>query len=323
MRMTIPTFLAVALLSGTAGAAPRPMVVAYVPNWIDLPAFAETIDFAKVTHLNLAFENPVDAEGNLSFHEGNRALLAKAAAHAVKIFVSIGGGAASTDAKLKARYFHLLSEPQRAAFVARLTEYVVAHGFDGLDVDIEGPSINEDYGAFIAALAPALRAHGKQLTAALSQGYGGDRVPDEVFAALDFLNIMAYDGAGYWAPERPGPHSSLRFAKDNLAYWLGRGLPKAKAVLGVPFYGYGFGEAFRKRDYPYKNIVDDFPGSEVADEAGRTIYYNGKPTIRAKCELALDQKLGGIMIWSLDSDASGEASLLGVIHETLSRATKD
>jgi len=35
----------------------QPKVVAYVPNWIELAAFAETIDYAKLTHNNVAFEN--------------------------------------------------------------------------------------------------------------------------------------------------------------------------------------------------------------------------------------------------------------------------
>jgi GH18 family chitinase len=49
-------------------------VVAYVPNWIDVKSFSETIDYAKLTHINIAFENPVDAEGNLSFNAKNTIL---------------------------------------------------------------------------------------------------------------------------------------------------------------------------------------------------------------------------------------------------------
>ena len=194
----------------------------------------------------------------------------------------------------------------------------MAHDFDGLDVDIEGPSINADYGGFIAELGVALKAKGKLLTAALSKGYGGNKVPDAVFESFDFVNIMAYDGAGPWQPNAPGQHSSLEFAKGNVTYWLGRGLPKAKAVLGVPFYGYGFGEAFRKRDYPYAEIVTSFPGAENADEAGKTIWYNGLPTIKAKAQYVADQQLGGIMIWSLDYDVPGKRSLLAAIADTLS-----
>jgi GH18 family chitinase len=292
-------------------------VVAYVPNWVDLRSFAGTIEYSKVTHINLAFENPANENGDLSFNRNDDVLIEKAHANNVKVLVSIGGGSASGDKKLQSRYFDLLSDSKRASFAARLADYVSEHQFDGLDVDIEGPSINRDYGAFIKDLAAALKPKGKLLTAALSKGYGGSNVPDSVFEHFDFVNIMAYDGAGYWNPNAPGQHSSLEFAKSNVTYWLQRGLPKSKAVLGVPFYGYGFGEAFRKGDYPFAMIVATYPGAENVDQVGNTIWYNGIPTIKAKTRYVMDEALGGVMIWSLDSDVKGPLSLLSAIHETL------
>ena len=306
---------AMCLLPGGVQAEGR--VVAYVPNWVDLKKLADTIDYPRLTHINIAFENPVNESGDLSFNNKGERLIAKAHASNVKVLVSIGGGSASGDKVLLSRYSDLLTEARRAGFVASLTDYVSTHNFDGLDVDLEGRSINKDYGAFIADLSAALKARGKLLTAALSKGYGGDKVPDAVFESFDFVNVMAYDGAGPWDPDSPGQHSSLQFAKDNITYWLGRGLPKAKAVLGVPFYGYGFGESFRKRDYPYSEIVASYPGAENADESGNTIWYNGLPTIKAKAQYVVDQGLGGIMIWSLDYDVPGERSLLSAIAETL------
>jgi GH18 family chitinase len=294
-------------------------IVAYVPNWIDLKAFSETIDYAKITHINLAFENPANEAGDLSFNADDQILINQAQANHVKILVSIGGGSASDDRVLLARYFNLLSDTNRAGFVSKISDYVSKHNLDGLDVDIEGPSINKDYGAFIHDLAEALKPKGKLLTAALSQGYGGKNVPDSVFKHLDFVNIMAYDGTGYWDPNSPGQHSSMAFMTNNVVYWLDRGLPKAKAVLGVPFYGYGFGKAFRKRDYSYAAIVAAFPGAENSDQVGNTIWYNGIPTIKAKAKYAADQRLAGVMIWSLDYDLKGKQSLLSAIHETLSK----
>jgi GH18 family chitinase len=295
----------------------RPRVVAYVPNWIDLDAFAPTVDYAKITHINIAFENPTNAGGDLSFDPKNQVLIDRARANHVKILVSIGGGSASSDKVLMPRYFDLLKDANRGAFVAKLADYLDRHQLDGLDIDIEGPSINEGYGAFIADLAAALKPRGKLLTAALSRGYGGDKVPDAALAHLDFLNIMAYDGTGPWNPKRTGQHSSMEYATTNVDYWLGRGLPKSKAVLGVPFYGYGFGDAFRQHGYSYKQLVATHPGAENVDQVGNTIWYNGIPTMRAKCQYVVDHGLGGIMIWSLDQDAAGERSLLTTIHETL------
>jgi chitinase len=305
-----------ALLFSTAAQAER-KVVAYVPNWIDLAVFAENIDYAKLTYINIAFENPLNAEGELSWNPQNDRLITGARAHQVKVLVSIGGGSASDDKVMKKRYFDLISKAKRAAFVSRLLESLMKHGLDGLDVDLEGPSINADYGAFIHDLSAALKPKSKLLTAALSQGYGGKNVPDDVFVDFDFINIMAYDGAGPWEPKAPGQHSSLDFAKSNADYWIKRGLPKSKAVLGVPFYGYGFGKAFRQDEYSYATILSKFPGAEQVDQIGDTIWYNGSPTIRAKTKFVMDEGLAGVMIWSLDSDVKGAHSLLRAIDETL------
>ena len=315
--MTRMVIAAMTLLLATTTAQAQKMVVAYVPNWIDLPAFTGAIDYGKITHINIAFENPTNGSGDLSFNPNNAVLIKKAREKGVKVLISIGGGSAADDDVLKPRYFDLLTDAKRAGFVAKLTDYVVKHNFDGLDVDIEGPSINKDYGAFIADLAKALKPKGKLLTAALSKGYGGDRVPTSTFAHFDFINIMAYDGTGPWNPNRAGQHSSFDMAKESVAYWLGRGLPKSKAVLGVPFYGYGFGDSFRNRDYPYSELVRDYPDAELKDEVAKTIYYNGIPTIKAKAKYVLEQGLAGVMIWSLDSDAKGEKSLLSALHESL------
>jgi GH18 family chitinase len=317
MKTFIGVMLAVFLIGTPISALAAAKVVAYVPNWIDLSSFCETIDYSKLTHINIAFENPTNDSGDLSFNPNNEPVIAKAHASQVKVLISIGGGSASDNKTLKARYFNLLTAANRPAFVAKLADYVEMHHFDGVDVDIEGPSINDNYGAFIHDLAAALKPKGKLLTAALSKGYGGDHVPDSVFEHFDFVNIMAYDGTGPWNPNAPGQHSSLEFAKENVSHWLGRGLAKNKAVLGLPFYGYGFGEAYQKRDYPYSKIIAEYPGAEYLDQVGKTIWYNGFPTIKAKTRYVVEQELGGVMIWSLDYDVKGEKSLLSAIDEAM------
>jgi chitinase len=309
--------LLTSVLAAPTVAGARPVVVAYVPNWIDLPAYAKTIDYDKVTHVNLAFENPTNDAGDLSFNAKDDALIKEAHSHSVKALVSLGGGSAAENKPLIARYFALISDPNRAAFVQSLVDYVALHDLDGLDVDLEGPSINKDYGPFIAELAKALHAKGKLVTAALSKGYGGESVPDSALADLDLVNIMAYDATGYWDPNRPGQHSSMEFARESVDYWLKRGLPKSKAVLGVPFYGHGFGRALKRGDYSYRNLVETYPGAENQDQAGETIWYNGIPTIKAKAQYVRDQGLGGIMIWELEQDAPGEKSLLTAIDRVL------
>lgn len=307
-------------LSQAAEAQPKSnaKVVAYVPNWINLETFSQSIDYSGVTHINLAFENPTDASGDLTYNPQNDFLINAAHARGIPVSLSIGGGAVSSNPAQAALYAGLLSGPNRPGFVAKLVAYISAHNFDGIDVDLEGPAIGPDYGAFIADLSKALPKR-KLLTAALSQGYGGNQVPRSVFRHFDWVNIMAYDGTGPWAPERPGPHSTLEFAKSNVHYWLRRGLPRSKAVLGVPFYGWGFGPSFRSGEYPYSGILAAYPGASQLDQAGNTIWYNGIPTMKAKVSWAKQQNLGGIMIWSLDGDVKGENSLLSAINQALGR----
>jgi len=93
---------------------------------------------AKLTHINIAFENPTNDLGDLSFSRRNEVLIAKAKANQVKILISIGGGAASGNKVLLQRYFDLLTDARRSAFVGKISDYLARHDFDGLDVDIEG-----------------------------------------------------------------------------------------------------------------------------------------------------------------------------------------
>lgn len=297
----------------------QPKIVAYLPNWIDLKAYAPQIDYEKLTHINIAFENPVNENGTLPFNAENQLLITQAHAHGVKILVSIGGGSASEDKAMRARYFELISPAKRAGFVAQLAAYVSAHDFDGLDVDLEGPAINRDYGAFIQELSAALKPKQKLLTAALSQCYGGKDVPEAALALFDFVNVMAYDATGPWQPKKPGQHSSLEFAQSNVDFWLKRGLSKDKLVLGVPFYGWGFGKAFRENEYRYADLLKTYPDAVSTDQVGDTIWFNSIPTVQAKARLVRDLGLGGMMIWSLNSDAPGEHSLLTALHAALTK----
>ena len=276
------------------------------------------VDFTKITHLNIAFENP-DAAGNLSYNSGNTALITKAKTNDVKILVSICGGGESNNATMRNRYFSLISDAKSAAFIAKIVTYLSDHNFDGIDIDLEGPAINSDYGKFITDLRAAL-PEGALLTAALSHVNGGDLIPTAAVQLFDFINIMAYDATGPWNPTSPGPHSTYEFAVSSLDWWVdNKELAKGKAILGVPFYGYGFG-ADANEGISYADILTRFgAGAENRDESGNKIYYNGLPTIRKKAQYVVDQEYGGIMIWQLAQDkvSSDSKSLLRAIDKII------
>lgn len=276
---------------------------------------ASSIDFTKITHLNVAFENPVDAAGNLSYNANNTSVINAAHANNVKVLVSLCGGGMSNDPEMRARYFNLITPANRSAFINKIITYINQHNFDGVDLDLEGEAINSDYSGFVLALRSAMPA-GKLLTAALSHVNGGGGASSAAIQSLDFLNVMAYDFG--WG--QPVHQSTYDFAAESAKWWVdNKQIAPGKVIVGVPFYGYT--NTTGAGDIIFRNIVSTY-GAAAANadtwtSGGNTIYYNGIPTIRRKTQLVIDQNYGGIMIWQSQFDATGSNSLLGNIYQMI------
>jgi chitinase len=282
-----------------------------------MTADLKTIPFDKVTHINLTFLNP-DTMGN--FTEDYSALIpfVKAAhANKVKVIASIAGGTRHTY------YDKLLKDDRRGQFINDLVSIVMKYGLDGINIDIEGGDVNDNYESFAVGMARALKAHKKILSASIG-GAPKPQVTDKAIAQYDYITIMSYDHTGPWRPERPGPHASYEQAVADLeTFRTKRAVPEKKLNLGVPFYGYGFGPELTSpvASMSYKQIITTFPGAELADQwnmpNGKIMYYNGIPTIKRKTALA-KEKAGGISIWQILGDSPGPKSLLTAINEEAS-----
>lgn len=300
-----------ATTSGKGSGGNRFKVIGYLPNRADLVASATQIDFAKITHLYIAFINP-DSSGNLMGTGQLKEIADLAHSKNVKIMASIGGGGAPKY------YPSFLIGNKKTKLIQDLTDLAVNNNLDGIDVDLEGALIDANYEAFVIDLAAALRQRNKSITAAIATVYK-HQFTDKALAQFDFVNIMSYDRTGPWRPSNPGPHAPYSMAEEDLEYWLNtRKIPKEKLTLGVPFYGYGFGGT-APESISYKNILRQYPDSVNQDQMhlnGGMVYYNGIPTIQKKTELAL-QKVSGVMIWQLLQDSTGTKSLLGVIDGAL------
>jgi GH18 family chitinase len=305
------------LASTAAAQTPDPppfRVVGYYSLRAASTADPATVPFDRLTHVNLSFLNP-DASGTFTQDlSGLKGFIDAAHQKNVKVLASIGGGG-------QHEYYHeLLTDPKRPALVERLRSIAVTHNLDGIDVDLEGRAIDANYEPFAIELARALRSSGKLITAAIAVFYK-DSLTDRALEQYDFVNIMSYDHTGPWRPERPGPHAPYEEAVNALEYFgVERRIPKSKMVLGVPFYGYGFASDGRlpPASMNFREITEAFAGSEHVDEwpmpDGKTMYYNGIPTIRRKTVLARE-KASGVMIWQILGDAPGDKSLLKAINE--------
>lgn len=298
-------------------------VVGYYPSW--KPDRLQAVDFGVVTHVCYAFAIPT-AEGglrDLENPETARTLIRSAHENGAKALLSVGGWSYN-DVPLEGVFLEATSDEARLTrFVESILAMCEEYGFDGVDMDWEHPRVDgtsaRQYKALMLALSDRLHAEGKLLTAAVLSGatadgntyYDAAAHSNAVLNALDFINVMAYDGGD---GER---HSPYQFAVDCGRYWKEtRGLPAHKVVLGLPFYA-------RPSWADYGAILAAVPEASGSDHVlynGMEVYYNGVGTIREKTRYALET-LGGVMIWELTQDTSDRSkSLLQAIGDTLERS---
>lgn len=315
-------FLAVCLLiSACASPTPNPTPVPPVPTQTEVPSptpqprpfrvigyvtdsiVVETIPFQQLTHINFAFLLP-NADGTFA-HLANdwniKALVNQSHANGVKVLISIGGWG------LDPQFEQLAASPEkRATFIAETLKVLAEFGFDGVDIDWEYPDPGQSSQNYLALMSELRQALPDKLLTTAVISYGDETglgVPAETFALLDFINVMTYDG-----PD----HASLEQFQKGLDYWLGRGVPPEKLVMGIPFYS-------RPGEVPFRKLIKDDPTASQADIAvynGSQERYNGVPTVQKKTRIAL-QKASGIMFWTLEQDTTGKASLLNAIYQVV------
>ncbi len=276
-------------------------VIGYYASWSGDP---EDIQFDKLSQVNFSFAFP-SRDGSVRIAESDKLMALVELAHEkkVKVFLAVGGWDIG-DGGGNDQAFEVLaaSEKSRKKFVSSLLFLIKDYGLDGIDIDWEYPDNKENFLLTMQALYVALHAQKKQVSVAVAgEGIHGDAVSSESFQYMDYLNIMAYDG--------PTPHSSYEYANKCLDYWIGKGCPKEKIILGLPFYG-------KDPNTDYKVLMqEDAANASQRDEIDG-IHYNGIPTMKNKVTLA-KEKAAGVMIWELSQDVNNQYSLLKAIQEAV------
>lgn len=290
--------------------------------------------------------------------------------------ISIGGWGWS------ARFSDVAVTPQaRARFVESVLDvFIRSHPgvFDGVDLDWEypvsgglptnryRPEDRANYTLLLSDFRRALDAQGRRdnrrylLTIAAPAGPSHLRnfELDRLVNILDFINVMTYDYhtagkiAHFNAPlgaaaGDPTPELNVR---ATVASYLAAGVPRGKLVIGVPFFGYGYGGVGAERNGLFQpaqtNGMTDPPGTtpwvgavryheiSKARQAGferhwepaagvpwlyhrssRTwITYDDAQSLALKADLVRERGLGGLMIWELSGD---DRTLLPALHRRL------
>ena len=226
----------------------------------------------------------------------------------------------------------------QATAIAGLAKLVKAKGLDGVAVDVELLA-NADfaaYGAFVGNLRAALRAANPvaRVSVATNGSLSGAGMAIQALAhGADRVFIMGYSyrtsgtsPAGSIDPlVRADGGKSLSWTLDLYA---SKGIPAAKTLLGLPYYGRSWHTTSGALHAPTTSSAGIFiPGTDMADiPAGTTIqtdaaegsrwfaiqdpvtkawtetYFDDPATLRIKYTMAAGRKLAGVGIWTLGYD---------------------
>jgi chitinase len=334
------------------------------------------IPAAQINDLIYAFGEPNDAGActpPTAAQQGTFAALRELRKEhpGLRLMVSIGGWDAApqySDIALTSR--------SRSRFAGSCIQaFLIGQGFDGIDLDWEfpvhggmnrsRPQDRADATALAREFRRRLDALGRRnhrrylLTAATPAGTwqqgGAYSVSDSYdLAALsrsvDWLNVMTYDMNTIFSPlsafnapldadprdRTPEPQRSRDNLKSAVSYYESRGVPAAKIMLGVAFYGRGF-TGVSPQDAglysKYAGVYPETPWKTIrlqfltdpdwvrhwsATARAPWVYnarqhifftYDDPVSLGIKADFARREHLRGVMIWVLGEDDAANSLL--------------
>ncbi|MBI1323249.1 hypothetical protein GC170_08690 [bacterium] len=223
-----------------------------------------------------------------------------------RLWLTIGGWDRSDHFAAVAR-----AGEKRQRCVDSISKFAREHQLDGIDLDWEHPKTAEEeraYGELLQELRKAFEPLGLKLSCTLA---AWQKLSHEAIEAVDFVQVMAYDHAGR--------HATFEGGVKDIEAQSSAGVQVSKLVFGLPFYGR---DTNTRNAMTWDEIVTRFAPADDADEAG-TMYFNGPATIRKKVRYAVDNGLGGVMIWEIGQDSPGDKSLLKTVSESTGRARSE
>ncbi|MDI6844682.1 MAG: glycoside hydrolase family 18 protein [Candidatus Saccharicenans sp.] len=322
------------------------VIIGYYPGWKKSEFNHTLIDFSSLTHLAHAFAWP-DSEGHLAFYSDfiYPELIWAAHRYSVKVLLSLGGWGNCSGFPAMAA-----SPEKRSRFISQLVDFCNTHGYDGVDLDWEFVSSEEEsrnFSALVRELSTALKAMDppRLLTVAAPSGpYWGKWINfEELHPFFDYISFMTYDYHGPWS-DHSGHNSPLYTCQndpcgsfdDSFTYAIIREIPLEKLLLGIAFFGRSFntGKLYTRftesRSYNYSDIQKllasgwkynwDFcsqvpfllsPGRDVL------ISFDDIRSVFRKCRYVLEKGAAGVIIWEITADYHrGRPELLQTVART-------
>lgn len=278
----------------------------------------EKLQTDKLTHIIYAFLIPQEDGSLVPLEKPDqlRKLVEQAHRDGAKVLIALGGW--SHQGKPLVSVFEKVaaSGETRDILIKNVCAVVKEYELDGVELDWEHPNQSSigNYEKLVVDLKTALGLQEKELTAALNGAWSTTAGPevsklmtDTCLESFSFINVMAYD-------MNNAEHSPLWFADTSINYWLNRGVPAEKIILGMPLYARPSWKQYRhlvaeNPDYAYMDYVASQPLES---------YYNSLNTLREKTIIAM-RKAGGVMLFDVNEDTEDETSVVSMIHELQNR----
>ncbi|MDR0753905.1 MAG: hypothetical protein LBF04_00755 [Prevotellaceae bacterium] len=230
----------------------------------------------------------------------------------------------------------------REEFANNLVQIMIDNKFDGINVYMD----KADDGAYIdpatlkdfyEKLGVALKAvknnlndieYDYLLSMSVYGGWTNATLSGMVnIPTYDWINVLAFAAEDL----TPAPHSSPWYFSDQINQWLNLyGVAPSRIVGVAPAFGlryfgntadYTWGNLWQYTEYiPYRTLCSTYPNAhEVNQQAvDNGIFYDGFPAVAEKAQYVNDNNLGGMALWSVESDSKDETkSLMKKINDLL------
>ena len=344
----------------------KPVIIAYVGGFRGL-ADIDSLNPKKLSHINYAF---VDVKDNRAWLHNEatdtinfrRLTELKKQNKDLKILISLGGWTWSknfSDA--------VLTDTSTHAFAYSCIDIAAKYNLDGVDIDWEYPGLigdsnvfrpedKEHYTLLFKELRQGLdslkKITGKKYLVTTAVGAHQDFIDhtemDKVQQYTDFINLMSYDYAG-GSDTISNHHTNLYTSSPDTAQgstdksvkaFMAAGVPAAKLVVGLGFYGKGWEMETTNNNGLYRRVKKfvraggfDYLKDSLENKNGFTKYwddvakasylfnsqtkifitYDDERSIREKCAYIKKNNLAGAMFWEYDDDK--KEYLLDVINK--------
>ena len=231
--MTILSALMASCLAVTAAANPAPVaegagpfrVVGYLPDY--RASDFDPVAARGVTDLVLFSAEPTSSGGlDLSRLKGMpwAKLRDFKTSEKARLILCVGGWGRSD------RFAEVAASPEkRSAFARDAARACLDKGLDGIDLDWEHPGDAAQEAGYAGLLGDLHREFAPRKLALSVTVAAWQKLPAEAFRAVDLVHLMAYD--------HTGRHSTFASARSDVRALTEAGVPPARIVLGLPFYG--------------------------------------------------------------------------------------